>query len=98
VGTGPDDFRPFLSLAWLYLRRNCQFPDKTRYLLEEVERKIPNLETPFVFIVWGYYQYRCRHDPEKALIFLGNYLSGDPGDEAARKLYQKLKAEAGKGR
>ncbi|MBN1130030.1 MAG: hypothetical protein JXA71_13650 [Chitinispirillaceae bacterium] len=90
-GTEERDYRPSLSLAWLNLHEGCQISEKTRDLLEDAVKKAPDWERPYLAMLWGYYYYSCRHDPEKALPFFQTYLAFDPHDERVRKIFQKIK-------
>ncbi|MBN1130281.1 MAG: hypothetical protein JXA71_14915 [Chitinispirillaceae bacterium] len=93
VGLHGRDYRPYLLLAWLYLRRGCQFPEKTRYLLTVVDRKLSETYFPYLQMLWGYYYHSCRNDPEKAFGYFISYLAFDPDDEWSRKVYQEIKKE-----
>lgn len=93
VGLHPQDYRPYLLLAWLYLRRGCAFPEKTGYLLGVVDRKLADSYYPYLEMLWGYYYYGCKHDPEKAFGHLLSYLAFDPDDPGARKTYLAVKRE-----
>jgi hypothetical protein len=88
--------KPFLSLAWLYLYRGCQSPDKTHDLLSEAEKRIQNKEYPYLAMLWGYYYYSCRHDPEKAVGFFQTYLAFDPLDKEAVKAYKSITKQLNK--
>jgi hypothetical protein len=90
-GTGERDFRPYLSLAWLNLHRECQSSEKTRDLLAEAEKRAPDWELPYLSMLWGYYYYSCRHDLEKAMACFQTYLAFDPADDGVRKIYQSIK-------
>jgi hypothetical protein len=92
-GTEERDFRPYLSLAWLNLHHGCQLSEKTRDLLTEAEKRAPDWENPYCAMLWGYYYYTCRGDPEKALPFFQSYLAFDPHDERAVKIFQRIKKE-----
>ena len=95
-GSGGGDFRPYLSLAWLNLHNGCQLSEKTFDLLIEAEKRIPDWEVVYLSMLWGYYYYFCRRDPEKALPCFQRYLAFDPYDERAVKVYQNIKREVTK--
>jgi len=90
------DYRPYFSLAWLNLHQGCQLSEKTGTLLLESEKRIPDWESPYCSMLWGYYYYSCRHDPGKALPYFQTYLAFDPADERALKIYKSIKKEAAK--
>ncbi len=96
VGTGGEetnDYRPFLSLAWLNLFQGCQLSEKTGDLLSAVEKRMPNKEYPYLAMLWGYYYYSCKHDPEKAIGYFQSYLAFDPLDKRVLKTYLSIKKQ-----
>lgn len=90
------DYRPYFSLAWLNLHQGCQLSGKTRDLLLESEKRIPDWESPYCAMLWGYYYYSCKDDPEKAKAYFETYLAFDPADKLVVKIYQSIKKEAAK--
>lgn len=96
VGIGGEEtfgYKAFLSLAWLYLYRGCQGSDKTSSLLAEAEKRIQNKEYPYLAMLWGYYYYSCKRDPEKSMGFFQTYLAFDPLDKEAVKTYKSIKKQ-----
>jgi hypothetical protein len=89
----PKDYRPYMLLAWLYIRKGCVFPEKTRFLLSAVDRKLADTYYPYVQMLWGYYYYICKDDPEKAFGCFISYLAFDPDDLSARRTYLLIKRE-----
>ncbi|MBN1130152.1 MAG: hypothetical protein JXA71_14265, partial [Chitinispirillaceae bacterium] len=95
IGLPGTDYRPFMLLAWLYLRRGCQSSEKTRYLLQVVDRRLGDAYSPYLHLLWGHYYYYCRSDPEKAFGYFISYLAFDPDDNAARRTYREIKRQLG---